>query len=92
MITVPSTKSSEHRMEPSNPKVPPVYQIFFRKVKNQQILIAEFISTDFISQNRALNPVPEPMQSNGKTRGCAYIYRKPPENNLPAQYSETGQR
>ena len=30
-------------------------------------LIAKFISTDFISQNRTVNPVPEPMQGNGKT-------------------------
>jgi hypothetical protein len=42
-------------------------------VKNQQILIAKFISTDFISQNRTLNPVPEPMQGNGETE-VARVY------------------
>ena len=69
-------------------------------MKNQQILIAEFISTDFISQNGTLNPVPEPMQGNGETEVTRIYIGSPQETTynligkilweeLPESYSDS---
>ena len=57
---VPSIINTVQSMEPSKPKAPPFIRLASGQMECQHAL-TEFIPADFISQDRTLYPVPEPM-------------------------------